>query len=136
MNVAEIEVELAQETTDALVNPPVELIAVTNGRTVDDEAKFVPAIVTDVAVVGGIIKFGDVIVGLVSPTVTEPPNATAEPLIVILELDNLPFDIEPANLSSDIEPASLALVILGILSKLSVPEVIELAAIEAAENVP
>ena len=76
------------------------------------------------------------IVGLVSPTVTEPPNATAEPLIVIDEFDNLAFEIEPANLSSVIEPASLALVILGILSIPIVPEVIAEAAIEATLNVP
>ena len=69
----------------------------------------------------------EVAVGLVSPTVTEPPKATAEPLIVILLF---------ANLSLAIEPSNLAFVILGILSRLSVPEVIELAAIAAAENVP
>ena len=66
MKVAAIEVALAQETTDALVNPPVELIAVTNGRTVEDEAKFVPVIVTDVVVLGNITKLVDVIVGFVS----------------------------------------------------------------------
>ena len=52
-------------------------------RVIEEEAKFVPAIVTEVGVDGAIIKLVDVIVGLVSPTVTEPPNATAEPLIVI-----------------------------------------------------
>ena len=91
MKVAEIEVALAQETTDALVNPPVELIAVTNGRTVEDEAKFVPTIVTDVATLGTIIKLVDVIVGFVSPTVTEPPNDTGEPFIVIELLSNLAY---------------------------------------------
>ena len=41
MNVAEIEVALDQETTDALVSTPPEVTASTIGNTVEEEAKFV-----------------------------------------------------------------------------------------------
>ena len=60
---------------------PVEvLIAHTWGILV----KFVPAITTFVASLVIVLGVQPVAVGLVSPTVTEPPKATAEPLIVIL----------------------------------------------------
>ena len=80
----------------------------------------------------------EVTVGLVSPTVTEPPKATADPLIVILELANLAFAIEPANLSLAIEPASLAFVTApsAILAMFKVPESMLAALIEATSNVP
>ena len=111
MNVAEIEVALDQETTDALVSTPPEVTASTIGNTVEEEAKFVPAIVTDVAVVGRITKLVEVIVGFVSPTVTAPPKETAEPFIVIAP--------EPVNLAFEI-----------------VPEVIAVPATDATLNVP
>ena len=65
----------------ALVTAPVEpLIKSTCGI----ETKFVPVIFIVVAVAGAIVCETLATVGLVSPTVTAPPNATAEPLIVIL----------------------------------------------------
>ena len=77
VNLATIDVE-ELKASSALIIPPVEFIA----STVTD-TKFVPAIVTDVCVFSITVGLMLEIVGLVSPTVTEPPRLTAEPFIVI-----------------------------------------------------
>ena len=116
---AVIDVADVKVTVLASYHIPVEvLIACTLGIA----TKFVPAITT---LEGSLVITVGVkldIVGLVSPTVTEPPNDTADPLIVILELDNLAFSIEPAKWILSIEPsATCSLLILSsaILSPLT-----------------
>ena len=79
VNVAVIDVALVNVILSAAVIAPVELIASTWGTLI----KFVPVIVT--AVAAFVITLGDILSteGFVSPTVTLPPKATAEPFIVI-----------------------------------------------------
>ncbi len=84
---AVMDVALVNETELAMVTAPVELIASTCGT----DTKLVPEITTLVAsfvIVDGLIPE---IVGLVSPTVTDPPRETAEPLIVIDEFAKAAF---------------------------------------------
>ena len=64
------------------------------------EIKLAPNIVICVAVLGGIVKVVDDIVGLVSPIVTLPPKATPEPLIVIELLANFVVAIAAVALIS------------------------------------
>ena len=88
---AVMDVALVNETELAMVTAPVELIASTCGT----DTKLVPVITTLVAsfvIVDGLIPE---IVGLVSPTVTDPPRETAEPLIVIAEFAKAAFAIPP-----------------------------------------
>ena len=90
---AVMDVALVNETELAMVTAPVELIASTCGT----DTKLVPVITTLVAafsIVDGLIPE---IVGLVSPTVTEPPRETAEPLMVIDEFASFAFAIDPTN---------------------------------------
>ena len=69
MKVAEIEVVLIQETTEALVYAFVELTASTIGTCVESDAKSVPVIVTLVDVSGKITGVTEVTVGFVSPRI-------------------------------------------------------------------
>ena len=78
---AVIDVALVNVTELAAVTTPVELIASTCGI----DTKLVPAITTLVAVFSIVDGLTPVIVGLVSPTVTDPPKDTADPFIVIEE---------------------------------------------------
>ena len=113
VKLAEIDVADVKETEFALVIAPVELIA----STVGTDTKLVPVIVILVAslvITEGLIP---VIVGLVSPTVTDPPRLIAEPLIVIALLANLDvaiaadefisaLSIEPSSISDDVRALS------------------------------
>jgi hypothetical protein len=97
---AVIDVALENETELAMVTAPVELIASTCGT----DTKLVPVITTLVAsfvIVDGLIPE---IVGLVSPTVTDPPRETAEPLIVIAEFAKAAFAIPPPALAVSVPP--------------------------------
>ena len=69
---------------------------VATASTLAPLTKLVPVIVIDVCVFSITVGEIDDIVGLVSPIMV-PPKDTAEPLIVIDELDNLSLAIEPAN---------------------------------------
>jgi len=82
VKLAVIDVALVNVTELAAVTAPVEEIASTCGT----DTKFVPAIVTLVAVFGIVLGVTPVIVGFVSPIVTEPPRDTADPFIVIAPL--------------------------------------------------
>ena len=90
---AVMDVALVNETELAIVTAPVELIASTCGT----DTKLVPVITTLVAVFSIVDGLIPEIVGLVSPTVTEPPRETAEPLIVIDEFASFAFAIDPTN---------------------------------------
>ena len=97
---AVIDVALENETELAMVTAPVELIASTCGT----DTKLVPVITTLVAsfvIVDGLIPE---IVGLVSPTVTEPPRETAEPLIVIDEFAKAAFAMPPPVVAVSVPP--------------------------------
>ena len=82
VKLAVIDVALVNVMLFAAVTAPVEEIASTCGT----DTKFVPAITTLVAVLGIVLGVTPVIVGLVSPIVTEPPRDTADPFIVIAPL--------------------------------------------------
>ena len=91
VKLATIDVAELKETVSALVIAPVELIA----STVGTDTKFVPVIVTAVCVFSIVDGLIPVIVGFVSPTVTDPPKDTADPFIVIEEFASFAFTTEP-----------------------------------------
>ena len=97
---AVMDVELVNETELATVTAPVELIASTCGI----DTKLVPVITTLVAVFSIVDGLIPEIVGLVSPTVTEPPRETAEPLIVIAEFAKAAFAIPPPVVAVSVPP--------------------------------
>ena len=78
---ATIVVALVKVTVLAAITAPLEAIASTCGI----DTKLVPVIVTLVASFVIVDGLTPVTVGFVSPTVTDPPRETAEPLIVIDE---------------------------------------------------
>ena len=100
VKLATIVVELVKETVSALVIAPVELIA----STVGTDTKFVPVIVTAVCVFSITLGLTADMVGLVSPTVTDPPRETAEPLIVIAEFAKAAFAIPPPVVAVSVPP--------------------------------
>jgi hypothetical protein len=69
------------------------LIAVTTGIL----TKFVPVIVIVVCVFSITVGLTPVIVGLVSPIVTDPPKDTDDPFIVIEEFASFAFVTEPSG---------------------------------------
>ena len=90
---AVMDVALENETELAMVTAPVELIASTCGT----DTKLVPVITTLVAVFSIVDGLIPEIVGLVSPTVTDPPKDTADPFIVIEEFARSTFCTEPSG---------------------------------------
>ena len=97
---AVIDVALVNVTELAAVTAPLEAIASTCGI----DTKLVPVMTTLVAsfvIVDGLIPET---VGLVSPTVTDPPRETAEPLIVIAEFAKAAFAIPPPDVAVSVPP--------------------------------
>ena len=97
---AVIDVALVKVTVLAAVTAPVELIASTCGI----DTKLVPVITTLVAVFSIVDGLTPVTVGFVSPTVTEPPRETADPLIVIDEFAKAAFAIPPPVVAVSVPP--------------------------------
>ena len=97
---AVMDVALENETELAMVTAPLEAIASTCGI----DTKLVPVITTLVAVFSIVDGLTPVTVGLVSPTVTDPPRETAEPLIVIAEFAKAAFAIPPPVVAVSVPP--------------------------------
>jgi hypothetical protein len=95
-----MDVELVNVTELAAVTAPLEAMASTCGI----DTKLVPVITTLVAVFSIVDGLIPEIVGLVSPTVTDPPRETAEPLIVIAEFAKAAFAIPPPALAVSVPP--------------------------------
>ena len=90
-----IELEDEKATAVADVTAPVDVFCACTKGTL---AKLAPAIVRVVELLGDIVDgVIPLTVGLVSPTVTDPPRETAEPLIVIDEFASFAFAIDPTN---------------------------------------
>ena len=112
MKLATISVALVNETEFAFIIAPPVLHASTLGTV----TKFVPVIVTLVAVFSIVLGDIELIVGLVSPTVTLPPRLTAPPLIVIAELAKEALGILAAvTLRVSLPPSPVSVKVIPVL---------------------